>query len=132
VDPVPDPLPLRKPAAPGIEAEISWSVARSCDHQTTEAVCSTGEQNYGLRDIQRIRSLKISTAIKINIFFTHLAAGRKQVLSHFYNTFHIPHTISARESRVQTHVQNTLYCHSDCVVTYQEMIRILSSFDEMA
>jgi hypothetical protein len=38
VDPVPDPLTLRKSGSAGIEPGTSGSVARNSDHETTEAV----------------------------------------------------------------------------------------------
>jgi hypothetical protein len=38
MDPVPDPLLLRKSAAPGIEPGTSVSAAMKSDHWTTEAV----------------------------------------------------------------------------------------------
>jgi hypothetical protein len=38
VDPVPDPLLLRKPNRAGIKTGTSGSVARNSDHKTTEAV----------------------------------------------------------------------------------------------
>jgi hypothetical protein len=38
VDPVPEPLVLRKSGSAGNRIQISGSVARSSDHKTTEAV----------------------------------------------------------------------------------------------
>jgi hypothetical protein len=38
VDPVPDPLLLRKSGSAGNRTRISGSVARNSDHQTTKAV----------------------------------------------------------------------------------------------
>jgi hypothetical protein len=38
VDPVPDPLLLRKSGSAGNRTRASGSVARNSDHQTTEAV----------------------------------------------------------------------------------------------
>jgi hypothetical protein len=39
VDPVPDPLLLRKSRSAGNRTRTSGSVAKNSDHQTTEAVC---------------------------------------------------------------------------------------------
>jgi hypothetical protein len=41
VDPVPDPLLLRKSGSVGNRTRTSESVARNSDHQTTEAVLSS-------------------------------------------------------------------------------------------
>jgi hypothetical protein len=45
VDPIPDPLLLRKADSAGDRTRTSGSVGRNSDHLTTEAVINVNEQN---------------------------------------------------------------------------------------
>jgi hypothetical protein len=46
VDPVPDPLLLRKSGSAGNRTRTSESVARNSDHKTTEMVCHNHSSKY--------------------------------------------------------------------------------------
>jgi hypothetical protein len=54
VDPVPDPLLLRKSGSAGIESGTSWLAVRNSDHQTTEAVAASSVTKLNLFHFRKL------------------------------------------------------------------------------
>jgi hypothetical protein len=73
VDPVPDPLLLRKSGSAGLEPGASGLAARNSDHETTEAVSgtqNTGQKLHVLKDL--ILPTFVKKKLKPKIFFNNV------------------------------------------------------------
>jgi hypothetical protein len=67
VNPVPDPLLLRKSGSAGNRAWDLWLAAKNSDYKTTEAVgsCSTATKNYIMKNGEEKRFTLLSAQDKI-------------------------------------------------------------------